>query len=124
MHQNIMYSQKLKLFAYKTIEGAEKIMDLDDMVAYAASTNDANLHRYVDTILKLEMQEAVAELEGDEGKNVNVSSPVDCEVDDEDALTMARQVKLEDDEEIYILEVKKSYRFKKQKIDDAGGYND
>lgn len=124
MHQNIMYSKKLKLFAYKTIEGAEKVMDLDDMVAYASSINDANLHRYVDTILKLEMQEAVAELEEDEEKTVNINSPVECDVDDEDALTMARQLNLEDDEEIYILEVKKSYRFKKQKIEDAGGYND
>lgn len=124
MHQNIMYSQKLKLFAYKTVQGAEKIMDLDDIVAYAASTNDTNLHRYVDTILKLEMQEAVEELGGNEEKNVNINSPVDCDVDDEDALTMARQAKLKDDEEIYILEVKKSYRFKKQKIEDAGGYDD
>ena len=123
MHQNILYSQKLKLFAYKTIEGAEKIMDLDDMVAYAASTNDTNLHRYIDTILKLEMQEAMAELE-DANTCVNINSAEEHDIDDEDALTMARQVKLEDDEEIYILEVTKSYRFKKQKIEDAGGYDD
>lgn len=111
--KNVMWSTRMKLACVKTISGAEKIMDIDELVAYAKSENDPNLSQYVDTILKYEILQAEEELVKNAGAH---------EVDEDDLDEMCERISLADDEQIYILEVKKEYKFVKRKTGEDDAY--
>jgi hypothetical protein len=102
MSTSIMWSTTLKLASVRTIEGAEKIMDLEELVAYAASSRDRKMNDYVGKILAMELAEKEAEL---------VSDRDQLDIDSDDIDAMLDRVDLRDGEKVYVLDVKKTYTF-------------